>query len=157
MKKHLMLFATILLASVAFGQSIYQQTQARPISLGTSGGNVNDISHAFCCSGTLGSLVTKGGTQYILSNNHVLARCTLQKRHVISRDSFFQPIFMVQPAENIFGPDPGGCWQFTPLKFRSREWFPTKIGNAWPQAGVWSSVIVVGNPLPQDRSKMPLI
>src|SRR6185369_12433006 len=28
----------------------------------------------FCCSGTLGSLVTSGGTQYVLSNNHVLAR-----------------------------------------------------------------------------------
>jgi hypothetical protein len=41
---------------------------------GVSGGNVNDISRAFCCSGTLGSLVTAGGTQYILSNNHVLAR-----------------------------------------------------------------------------------
>jgi hypothetical protein len=66
--------AAILLGSVAFSQSIYQQTQTRPISLGTSGGNVNDISHAFCCSGTLGSLVTKGGVQYILSNNHVLAR-----------------------------------------------------------------------------------
>lgn len=41
---------------------------------GVSGGNVNDRSNAFCCSGTLGSLVTIGGTQYILSNNHVLAR-----------------------------------------------------------------------------------
>jgi hypothetical protein len=74
MKRRSVLFATILLASVAFGQSIYQQTQTRPISLGTSGGNVDDISHAFCCSGTLGSLVSKGGVQYILSNNHVLAR-----------------------------------------------------------------------------------
>src|SRR5262249_16896959 len=27
-----------------------------------------------CCGGTLGSLVTRGGTQFILSNNHVLAR-----------------------------------------------------------------------------------
>src|SRR5262245_29734224 len=80
--------------------------------------------------------------------------CTPQKSHAISRGNFFQPIFMVQPAENILGPDPGGCWQLMPLKFRSREWFPTE--NAWPQAGVWASVIVVGNPLPQDRSKMPL-
>jgi hypothetical protein len=39
-----------------------------------SGGNVNDASRLFCCSGTLGSLVTDGITQYILSNNHVLAR-----------------------------------------------------------------------------------
>jgi hypothetical protein len=41
---------------------------------GVSGGNVNDITARFCCSGTLGALVTSGGTQYVLSNNHVLAR-----------------------------------------------------------------------------------
>ena len=41
---------------------------------GVSGGNINDRSKAFCCSGTLGSLVTDGTNQYILSNNHVLAR-----------------------------------------------------------------------------------
>jgi hypothetical protein len=48
--------------------------QTRNMHFGVSGGNVNDITHAFCCSGTLGSLVTDGSTQYILSNNHVLAR-----------------------------------------------------------------------------------
>ena len=42
--------------------------------LGVSGGNVNDETRRFCCSGTLGALVTDGTTQYILSNNHVLAR-----------------------------------------------------------------------------------
>jgi hypothetical protein len=43
---------------------------------GVSGGNVKDISALFCCSGTLGSLVTDGTTAglFILSNNHVLAR-----------------------------------------------------------------------------------
>lgn len=49
--------------------------QPFPIQLGTSGGNINDSSKAFCCGGTLGSLVQDaGGVQYILSNNHVLAR-----------------------------------------------------------------------------------
>jgi hypothetical protein len=47
--------------------------QSRSTSFGTSGGNINDISKAFCCSGTLGSLVSSSGSQYILSNNHVLA------------------------------------------------------------------------------------
>jgi hypothetical protein len=42
--------------------------------LGVSGGNVNDRTKSFCCSGTLGALVTDGTTQYILSNNHVLGR-----------------------------------------------------------------------------------
>jgi hypothetical protein len=57
-----------------------QNTQNAPIELGTSGGNGNDsITNAkehtiTCCGGTLGSLVTRGSTQYILSNNHVLAR-----------------------------------------------------------------------------------
>jgi hypothetical protein len=48
--------------------------QTRNTHFGVSGGNVNDITHAFCCSGTLGSLVTAGGNLYILSNNHILAR-----------------------------------------------------------------------------------
>jgi hypothetical protein len=42
--------------------------------LGVSGGNVNDASKSFCCSGTLGALVTDGSNQYILSNNHVMGR-----------------------------------------------------------------------------------
>lgn len=41
---------------------------------GVSGGNVNDRTSRFCCSGTLGALVTDGSTSYILSNNHVLGR-----------------------------------------------------------------------------------
>ncbi|MDR7423629.1 MAG: hypothetical protein QN159_14345 [Armatimonadota bacterium] len=54
---------------------LHQAAQARPIQLGTSGGNINDASQLFCCTGTLGSLVQDGaGTQFILSNNHVLAR-----------------------------------------------------------------------------------
>jgi hypothetical protein len=44
-------------------------------SFGVSGGNINDRSRAFCCSGTLGSLVKDAtGELHILSNNHVLAR-----------------------------------------------------------------------------------
>lgn len=52
-----------------------------PVPLGTSGGNAQDIltsgSTTFCCSGTIGSLVSRGGKLYILSNNHVLARSDL--------------------------------------------------------------------------------
>jgi hypothetical protein len=57
-----------------------QNVQSGGIQLGTSGGNISDSStntsaHTItCCGGTLGSLVTRGGTQYILSNTHVLAR-----------------------------------------------------------------------------------
>ncbi len=50
-----------------------QLSQNLPIELGTSGGNINDKTVTECVSGTLGSLVVRAGTQYILSNNHVLA------------------------------------------------------------------------------------
>jgi hypothetical protein len=46
--------------------------QTPPIQLGTSGGFRYDLANGYCCGGTLGSLVTKGGKQYILSNYHVL-------------------------------------------------------------------------------------
>lgn len=62
---------SLLAPSLADGGANHQR---RNTHFGVSGGNVNDISRAFCCSGTLGSLVTDGSTQYILSNNHVLGR-----------------------------------------------------------------------------------
>ncbi len=46
--------------------------QSAPIQLGTSGGWRYDLANGYCCGGTLGSLVQKGGNQYILSNYHVL-------------------------------------------------------------------------------------
>jgi hypothetical protein len=55
-----------------------QQAQTLPVELGTSGGNAHDSSTQgnliYCCGGTLGSLLQRNGTYYILSNNHVLAR-----------------------------------------------------------------------------------
>jgi len=58
-----------------------QNYEGNPISLGSSGGNQLDSQTSgntiTCCGGTLGSVVTRGGTQYLLSNNHVLARTDL--------------------------------------------------------------------------------
>ncbi len=61
---------------------INQDAQSAPIKLGTSGGNITDQTtttdpatgkrETFCCSGTLGSLISRGGNLYVLSNNHVL-------------------------------------------------------------------------------------
>jgi hypothetical protein len=58
------------------GMVIDQQTrQDRPVPMGISGGNINDMDGFYCCGGTLGSLVEDAsGNQYILSNNHVMAR-----------------------------------------------------------------------------------
>jgi hypothetical protein len=46
--------------------------QTPPIQLGTSGGWRHDLANGYCCGGTLGSLIQKGGNQYVLSNYHVL-------------------------------------------------------------------------------------
>ena len=52
--------------------------QPVPVELGSSGSNAHDFVNngktITCCGGTLGSLVTRGGVQYILSDNHILAR-----------------------------------------------------------------------------------
>ncbi|HEV7509332.1 MAG TPA: hypothetical protein VGS07_30935 [Thermoanaerobaculia bacterium] len=66
--------ALLLLAAAVPSFAANTGKQTPPIQLGTSGGSANDISTQFCCVGTLGSLVTRDGVQYILSNNHVLAR-----------------------------------------------------------------------------------
>jgi hypothetical protein len=45
--------------------------QTAPIQLGTSGGWRYDLANGYCCSGTLGCLIQKGGVKYVLSNYHV--------------------------------------------------------------------------------------
>jgi hypothetical protein len=70
----LALLAVLAPVALADGGPNHQARQTRPISLGTSGGNVKDKTRLFCCSGTLGALVSDANGQYILSNNHVLAR-----------------------------------------------------------------------------------
>ncbi len=54
------------------GDGSGQLPQAPPVKMGTSGGWRFDLANGFCCGGTLGSLVQKGGTKYVLSNYHVL-------------------------------------------------------------------------------------
>ncbi|MFZ1939308.1 MAG: hypothetical protein WAU67_09450 [Terracidiphilus sp.] len=67
-------------AGISSNPATHQTQQSTPILLGTSGGNNNDYDTSGnqivdCCGGTLGSLIqSSGGTQYILSCNHVLAR-----------------------------------------------------------------------------------
>ncbi|HET8781379.1 MAG TPA: hypothetical protein VFM63_03090 [Pyrinomonadaceae bacterium] len=64
-----LLIASMLPAGLADGGPNHR---VRNMRFGVSGGNVNDRSNAFCCSGTLGALISDGSTRYILSNNHVL-------------------------------------------------------------------------------------
>jgi hypothetical protein len=67
-------------AGVASNPSAHQSQLATPVLLGTSGGNNDDYdTHGNqivdCCGGTLGSLIQDTNNhQYLLSNNHILAR-----------------------------------------------------------------------------------
>jgi hypothetical protein len=67
-------------AGVSSNPASHQAQLLNPAQLGSSGGNNNDYDTrgnqvADCCGGTLGSLVQdSNGHQYLLSNNHVLAR-----------------------------------------------------------------------------------
>lgn len=83
MKKPASFSATVLMllllgffsAEIAAESNPNEVFQTRPIQLGTTGANINDISSLFCCSGTLGALVKdSSGNQFILTNNHVLAK-----------------------------------------------------------------------------------
>jgi hypothetical protein len=71
-------------------------SQSIPVKLGTSGGNVLDVSppgtpaaNGVCCIGTMGSLWTRAdlAQPVILSNNHVLARSSLG----VAGESITQP------------------------------------------------------------------
>jgi hypothetical protein len=53
------------------GGTSHTAKQTPPIQLGTSGGWRYDLANGYCCSGTLGSLIHIGTTQYVLSNYHV--------------------------------------------------------------------------------------
>jgi hypothetical protein len=55
------------------GGTSHTAKQTPPVQLGCSGGPTSDLANGYCCGGTLGSLVTKGGNLYILSNSHVFA------------------------------------------------------------------------------------
>ena len=87
--------AAILLSSpgIASNPASHQEAFTGPIVLGSTGGNNNDFDEnrntiVDCCSGTLGSLIQdESGRQYLLSNNHVLARSD----HAAVGDSIVQP------------------------------------------------------------------
>jgi len=76
MKNKISLLLTASIVCAVCAPALTQaQYQTQNNNYGVSGGNVNDATRSFCCSGTLGSLVKdSSNVLYILSNNHVLAR-----------------------------------------------------------------------------------
>lgn len=94
----------------------HQIVQTRPVKLGTSGGNIKDRDKrtTFCCSGTLGALVTDGnGSFYILGNNHVLAKLN----HGKPGDVITQPGLI--DADCALGPGNGVATFTTSVKLRA--------------------------------------
>jgi hypothetical protein len=66
--------------------------QGRPSTWGVSGGNINSIGSDSCCTGTFGSMVEDAsGNDYILSNNHVLARTSSTTRSARAGEALIQP------------------------------------------------------------------
>lgn len=80
-------------AGVASNPTAHQSQLTTPVLLGASGGNNDDYdTHgnqiADCCGGTLGSLIQDNNNhQYLLSNNHILARSD----HASVGDAIIQP------------------------------------------------------------------
>jgi hypothetical protein len=77
-----------------------QTAQTGAMELGTSGSNIHASTQngtsISCCGGTLGSQVVRNGTNYILSNNHVLANSD----SAAIGDAIIQPGLIDNPAPN---------------------------------------------------------
>lgn len=133
----------VLLASTnlvyADGGPTHRIDQQFPIKLGTSGGNINDRSKAFCYGGTLGALVTDGTTQYILSNNHVLARTNAGK----AGEMIIQPGLIDQnPACNQDKSDAvADLTEFIPILFKTKGTIPPNLVDA-AIAGVRQGTVI---------------
>ncbi|MBP1714439.1 MAG: hypothetical protein H6Q42_2642 [Deltaproteobacteria bacterium] len=108
--------ALISLFSGQAAWSLDQNSEARPIEMGVSGGNINDLSRLYCCSGTLGALVHDSTFQYILSNNHVIA-VTNQGRigdDIIQPGLIDQSVACAQDAGDVVA----DLSKFVPLAFK---------------------------------------
>jgi len=96
--------------------SLDQNYETRPVEMGVSGGNINDLSRLYCCSGTLGALVHDSTFQYILSNNHVIA-VTNQGR---TGDDILQPglIDQIPGCSKDTGDAVADLSKFVPIGFK---------------------------------------
>ena len=134
---------------------INQDPQSAPIKLGTSGGNTTDQTtttdpttgkrEVFCCSGTLGSLVSRGNNFYVLSNNHVLDKS--------DQGTPGQPISQPGLADTHCGQDPNiivaNLSQAAPLKTSNVDAAIAQvIGNEVDTNGTILDLAGVGQPAP---------
>jgi hypothetical protein len=110
-----------------------QSSQTGAVKLGTSGSNANDSNISgqtiTCCGGTLGSLVTRGGTQFLLSNNHVLARSDAAS----VGDAITQPGLIDANCDKTQATTVGNLTQFVNLETESHAASATNIDAAIAQ------------------------
>jgi hypothetical protein len=106
------------------------RVKLRPAELGVSGGNINDLEKAFCYGGTLGMLVqrTEGDTttQFILSNNHVLAR---SNRAAVG-DAITQPGLIDAGCRKLTDNTVANLSGYVPLAFKSKGIAPNNYVDA---------------------------
>lgn len=120
--------ALMMMTSVASADTgaDHKARQARPIQLGTSGGNINDFEKAFCYGGTLGSLVQAGSSQFILSNNHVLARTNKASLG----DDIVQPGLIDAGCRKIASDAVADLSSYVPLRFKAKGQTPLNTVDA---------------------------
>lgn len=119
-------------AGVASNPVEHRAALAWPMPMGGSGGNNDDLdAHggavADCCGGTLGALITdNSGREYLLSNNHVLARSD----HAATGDAIIQP-GLIDNHCTANGDGPGT----TPIATLS-AWLPLKSSKTDADAAI---------------------
>lgn len=138
---------------------INQDFQNPPIKLGTSGGNATDKTtttdkstgktEVFCCSGTLGSLVSRGGDFFLLSNNHVLDKS--------DQGSPGDPISQPGLADTNCGQKQntivGNLTQAAPLKTSNIDAaIGQVVANEVDQSGAILDLLGAGQPAPPSKT-----
>ena len=124
-------------AGVSSNPLEHRAVPAATILLGGSGGNNGDFDAsgsavADCCGGTLGALVEDGtGRQYVLSNNHVLARSD----HAVAGDAVVQPGLIDNNCT------PNGDGPGTSIVASLSGWLPLKMS----QTNVDAAIAQVGS------------
>ena len=128
----------------------HQIAQGRPIQLGTSGGNLNDSSSRYCCSGTLGAVVKdSSGKLYILSNNHVLSLANLGH----TGDAITQPGLVDANCRLSTSDSVANLTRFVTLQFAPKQGAapPNKVDAAIAQiitgdVNTTGAIIDIGSP-----------
>jgi len=94
--------------------------QGRPSTWGVSGGNINSINSDSCCTGTFGSMVEDAsGNDYIMSNNHVLARTSSTTKSAKVGEALVQPGLVDTGCYVDSGDAVGQLSHWMPLNFDS--------------------------------------